>query len=91
MMNRALSTEFLPSPGEGTPGLPLSEEAPHFFASRCVLFCRVMAVGLRAFEVAIFDRISAPIARREGAGSAGRAPRGRDGGLFAISTPAWEV
>ena len=80
-----------PAPGAGIPGLPLSEEASRFSAPRCVLFCRVLAVSPLAFEAEVPDRISAPIAHRLSAGSAGRARRGRDGGLFAVSALAWEV
>ena len=83
--------DLFPPPGAGIPGLPLSEKAPEFSSPRCDLFRPVLAVGLLVFEVEVFDRISAPIARRLSAGSVGRAPRGRDGGLFAVSTPAWEV
>ena len=78
-------------PGAGTPGVPLSEEASHFFAPRCVLCCRVLPVSPLVSEVEVSGRISAPIARRLSADNAGRAPRGRDGGLLAVSTLAWEV
>ena len=80
-----------PHRGGGNPGLPLSEKASRFSAARCVLFCRVLAVGLLAFGVKVSDRISAPIARRLSVGSAGRARRGRNGGLFAVSSLAWNV
>ena len=50
-----------------------------------------MAVGPLVSDVEVLDRNSAPIARRLSAGSAGRARRGRDGGLFAVSTLAWGV
>ena len=43
------------------------------------------------FEVEFSDRISAPIPRRPSAGIVGQARRGRDGGLFAVGTLAWEV
>ena len=77
-----------PPPGTEGPGLPLSEEASHFPARRFVLICRVLAVSPLVFEIEVFDRISAPIARRLSAGSASRAPRSRDGGLFAVITSA---
>ena len=81
-----------PHRGGGNPGLPLSEKASRFSAARCVLFCRVLAVGLLAFGVKVSDRISAPVAlHRLSTGSVGRARRGRNGGLFAVSTLAWEV
>ena len=47
----------------------------------------MLAVSLRVFGDKVFDRISAPIARRL---RVGRAPRGRDGGLLAVSTLAWK-
>ena len=80
-----------PPPGAVNPGLLLSEEAPRFSAPRCVLFCQVLAVSLLAFEAEVPGRISAPVAHRLSIGNAGRARRGRDGGLFAVSTLAWEV
>ena len=80
-----------PPPGAGNPGLPPSEEASRFSAPRCVLFCQVLADSLLAFGAEVTGRISAPVAHRLSIGNAGRARRGRDGGLFAVSTLAWEV
>ena len=80
-----------PPPGAGMPGLPLQEEASHSPVPRCVLFCRVLAVSLRVFGAEAPDRIPAPVARRLSIGNVGRARRGRDGGLFAVSTLAWKV
>ena len=71
--------------------MPLQEEASHFPVPRCVLFCRVLAVSLRVFGAEAPDCIPTPVARRLCIGSVGRARRGRDGGLFAVSTLAWEV
>ena len=56
-----------------------------------MLFCRVLAVSHLAFGAEVSDRISAPVAYRLSIGSVGRARRGRGGGLFAVSTLAWEV
>ena len=91
MMDIALSTRTL-APHRGQDSRACSLRAGlAFLCPRCVLFCRVFAVSHLVFEVEVFDRISAPIARRPGVGSAGQAPGGRDGGLFAISTRARKV
>ena len=51
----------------------------------------MLAVSLLVFGAEVFGRISALIARRLSVGRVGRAQEGRDGGLFAVSTLAWEV
>ena len=55
----------------------LSQEASHFSAPYCVLFCRVWAVSLLVSEVDVSDFISAPTARRLRVDNAGRALTGR--------------
>ena len=55
--------------------------------------CVVSSVGCQSPRLRSRSpvRISAPVAHRLSLGSVGRARRGRDGGLFAVSTLAWEV
>ena len=77
-----------PPPGAVIPGLSLSEKASRLSAPRCVLYCRVLAVSPLAFGAEVSGRISAPVAHRLSIGNAGRARGSRDGGLFAVSTPA---
>ena len=55
----------------------LSEEASHFSAPRCLLFCRVWAVGLLVSEVEVSDCISVPTARRLRVGNVGQVSTGR--------------
>ena len=65
----------------------LSEEASHFSAPRCVLFCRVRPVSLLVSEVGVFDCISAPTARRERVGCASTTPAGRRPVIGSVGSP----
>ena len=59
----------------------------------CTPVCVVSGVGCQSPRLRSRSpvRISAPVAHRLSLGSVGRARRGRDGGLVAVSTLAWEV
>ena len=51
-------------PGAGILGVPLSEEASHFSAHRCV-FCQVLAVSHLVFEVDVRPHLGADSASTE--------------------------
>ena len=60
-----VNPDLCPPPEAGIPGIPLSEEASHFSATRCVLFCRVLAVSLRLRSLSLRPHLSADSASTE--------------------------
>ena len=85
MINIAFSTQII-APHRGRHSGLTYLDASRSSAPRCVLFCRVLAVCFLAFGAGVSGCISAPVAHRLFIVSAGRAQRGLDGGLFAVST-----